>query len=166
MIVFLVKCPPHPKWTRSNHLIPLQDDSRCLHRCKETGTAQALGEFSLWEHLGEGEMKQKSQVASQCIHQMSHKDELTDDKKVILDQFSIHMQTKNKTYRRLETVKCSNRKCSKYQVPYSYENQYRISEVLWQMCENLSVLRLGRRTPCHPYGKSIKNSLLSPSFSI
>jgi len=96
-------------------LVMCQDDLRCLQKCKDAETAHALGEFSLWEQLGENEMRQKSQVASQCIHQMSHKDELTDDKKIILDKFSFHMQTKNKTYRRLETVKCSNRKCFKYQ---------------------------------------------------
>merc|ERR1712168_65967 len=92
-----------------------QDDVGCLHKCKQAQTAHALGEFSRWEELGDREIREKSRVASQCIHQMSHKDELTHDKKVILDKFSIHMQTKNKTYRRLENVKCSNRGCKEYQ---------------------------------------------------
>jgi len=96
-------------------LVMCQDDVKCLHKCTEARTAHALGEFSRWDQLGDNEMRQKSLVASQCIHQMSHKDELPNDKKLILDKFSIHMQTKNKTYRRLETVKCSNRRCSVYQ---------------------------------------------------
>jgi len=96
-------------------LVMCQDHPACLQRCKESRTAQALGEFSRWEALGEDEMREKALVASQCIYQMSHKDELPDENQLILDKFSSHMQTKNKTYRRLETVKCSNRRCSKHQ---------------------------------------------------
>ena len=104
-------------------LIMCQNHDSCLHKCKQLDTAKSLEQFSQWELL-EDEIKEKAQVASQCIQHMSNQDQLPDYKKVVLNKFSDHMHAKNKTYKRMETVVCSYSDCSKIQ-PVTKEGRFK-----------------------------------------
>lgn len=105
-------------------LILCQNNESCLRKCKDLDITKSLDQFAHWEDLDDAEVKEKVQVACQCIQHMSHQDQLPEHKKVILNKFSDHMHSRNKKYKQMETVQCSFSECSKIQ-PNTKEGRFK-----------------------------------------
>lgn len=104
-------------------LVICQNNESCLRKCGAVEITKTLEEFEPWEKLDE-DIREKIHIACQCIEHMAHQDQLPDYKKVILNKFSDHMHSSNKTYKRMETVKCSFSECAKKQ-PDTKEGRFK-----------------------------------------
>jgi len=95
-------------------IIICQNHQGCVKKCHELKLQDVLLDFSKWSEL-DSNMKEKAEVASNCINHMVNLEELPDHKKLLLSKFTHHMNTTNKTCKVLETVICSNPVCGKRQ---------------------------------------------------
>lgn len=95
-------------------LVLCQSSKLCMQKCSDLSVAMILNKFSQWNVL-DVNLKEKAEVASGCIEHMIRQESLPDHKKMVLNKFSEHIHSRNKSCKGLETVVCSYSKCSKIQ---------------------------------------------------
>jgi len=99
-------------------LLLCQNNKHCMEKCHHLLVSQVLLEFSQWTEL-DGDIKDKAEVASECIQHMVISETLPDHRKLLLNKFSDHMHSQNKTCKRSEAIVCSNTTCGKFQPDHS-----------------------------------------------
>ena len=104
-------------------LLLCQNNKQCIEKCHRLLVPQVLLEFSRWTELDEN-IKDKAEVASECIQHMVSLETLPDHRKLLLNKFSDHMHSQNKTCKRSEGVVCSYPTCGKVQ-PEDYSSRFK-----------------------------------------